>query len=360
MVNLMRTQFRTSESGQQFSVPSSRCYGATLRFSGHCAQLLFVLFLTASLPFKTAQAVGTPSGTNITNQATVTYSVGSANFVEHSNITTTRVAELLDVTTQWQDAAPITVNPGDTSSITTFIVTNTGNGNDSYSLDLISRLDGDDFDPDARGIYIDTDSNGIYNPGIDAHYIQGVNDPILDADQNVIVFLMNDIPINLADGSRGNTQLVATSSLGTGPPGMVFPGQGDFGIDAVFGNAGGDDSDIGVYLVSNIVIILTKSVIIIDPFGGNEPVPGATLLYTVLITAAGSGTASNVIVTDSIPQLTTYTPSTLFLNFILLTDEADGDAGDVGQTMPGVITVNLGDLTIPIQEQAITFKVTIN
>jgi uncharacterized repeat protein (TIGR01451 family) len=320
--------------------------------------VLFAAILVLSE--KSSMAVGTPSGTNIVNQATVTYNVGSSNFVVTSNVATTRVAELIDVNTQWQDAAPISVNPGDTARVTTFVVTNIGNGNDSYTLEGTSRLDGDDFDPTLRGIFLDTNGNGIYDPGVDARYIAGGNDPALDADQAIVIFVLNDIPTDLSDGNRGNTQLLATSSLGTGPPGTVLPGQGDFGLDAIFGSSGGDDSDIGVYLVSNIVITLVKSVAVSDMFGGNEPVPGATLSYTVIVMPTGSGTARQVVVTDPIPENTTYIPGTLTLNSIPLTDESDGDAGDVGQTTPGVVTVNLGDLTIPIQEQIITFNVTIN
>jgi uncharacterized repeat protein (TIGR01451 family) len=325
----------------------------------HIAALSLVA-ISAALPLNRIMAVGTPSGTNIVNQATVTYNVGSSNFVVNSNVTTNRVAELIDVNVQWQDAAPIPVNPGDTARVTTFVVTNIGNGNDSYALEGTSRLDGDDFDPTLRGIFLDSNGNGIYDPDTDIRYLQGVNDPLLDADRAVMVFVLNDIPSDPPDGAQGNTRLLATSSLGTGPPGMALPGQGDFGLDAIIGNSGGDDDGIGVYLVSNIAITLAKSVLVSDMFGGNEPVPGATLSYTIVVTVSGSGTAGHVVLTDSIPEYTTYIPGTLTLNSIPLTDEADGDAGDVGQTTPGVITVNLGDLTIPLQEQIITFNVNIN
>jgi hypothetical protein len=80
------------------------------------------LGLAIMLPTQTTWAVGTPTGTDITNQATASYNVGPTNFVELSNVTTTTVAELIDVSVVWQDAAPVTVNPGDTVQITTFLV----------------------------------------------------------------------------------------------------------------------------------------------------------------------------------------------------------------------------------------------
>jgi uncharacterized repeat protein (TIGR01451 family) len=325
-------------------------------------KVIILMLLAAILPVSHQYllAEGTPSGTTITSQATVTYKIGSSDFSVNSNIAVTRVVELLDVNTQWQDAAPKSVNPGDTAAVTTFVVTNAGNGNDSYFLDCINRLDDDDFDPTLRGIFLDTDGNGLYDPNIDVQYYRGANDPALNADQSIIIFVLNDIPGDLVDGSQGNTRLSATSSLGAGTPGTVFQGQGDFGLDAVLGISGGDDSDVGTYTVSNVSILLAKSVIVSDASGGNRPVTGATLSYTITVTASGSGSAASVVVTDSIPENTTFVAGTLSLNSIPLTDEADGDAGDVGQTTPGVVTVKLEDISVHSQEQIITFDVTIN
>jgi uncharacterized repeat protein (TIGR01451 family) len=318
------------------------------------------LGLAIMLPTQTTWAVGTPTGTDITNQATASYNVGPTNFVELSNVTTTTVAELIDVSVVWQDAAPVTVNPGDTVQITTFLVTNIGNGTDTYTLEGLSTLPGDDFNPTLNDLYFDTNGNGLYDPGIDAQYLPGVNEPTLDADQSIIVFSSNNIPSGVTDGDLGFTQVRAISSLGAGAPGTIFPGQGDFGTDAVLGNTGGDDSDIGIYVVSNVIMTIDKSVIITDPFGTNEPIPGAVLSYSIVVTAGGSGTAENVIITDPIPANTTYNPGTLTLNSTPLTDIVDGDAGDVGGTTPNTVTVNLGDLMAPAPIQTITFDVTIN
>lgn len=319
-----------------------------------------LLGIAVMFPARAVRAVGTPTGTDITNQATASYNVGPTNFVEVSNVTTTTVAELVDVSTVWQDAAPITVNPGDTVQITTFLVTNIGNGNDTYTLEGLSTLPGDDFNPTLNDLYFDTNGNGLYDPGIDAQYIPGINDPSLDADQSMIVFSSNNIPTGVTDGDLGFTQLRAITNLGAGPPGTIYPGQGDFGTDAVLGNSGGEDSDIGIYVVSNVIMTIDKTVIITDPFGTNEPIPGAVLSYSLVVTAGGSGTAQNVVITDPIPANTTYNPGTLTLNSTPLTDIVDGDAGDVGGTTPNTVTVNLGDLAAPAPIQTITFDVTIN
>jgi hypothetical protein len=52
-----------------------------------------------------SSAVGTPACTEITNRATAAYSIGTAVFVQESNVATTTVAHLIDVNVIWQDAA---------------------------------------------------------------------------------------------------------------------------------------------------------------------------------------------------------------------------------------------------------------
>lgn len=302
----------------------------------------------------------TPAGTLITNQATATYNVGPTIFTETSNITSTAVAELLDVSIVWQDATPITVRPGDTNQVITFLLTNTGNGNDSYTLTGLSTLGGDDFDPTLNDLYFDANGNGIFDLGIDIQYLPGVNEPVISADSSIVVFLLNNIPTILLDGDLGNTQLTATSQTGSGAPGTVIPNQGEGGTDAVVGSSGSTTDAIGTYVVSNVVVTITKSVAIVDPFGGTEPIPGAVMTYSLVITTSGTGTASNLVINDAIPANTTYVPGTLTLNAGPLTDGLDADAGDFSGTTANEVTVTIGDLAAPSAIQTITFDVIIN
>ena len=115
-------------------------------------------------------------------------------------------------------------------------------------------------------------------------------------------------------------------------------------------------------VVSSNDVSMNKTVLVLDPLGGNLPVRGATLRYTITVTAAGAGTAQNVVVSDPIPANTTYAAGTLRLNGVPLTDMADlpvPDAGDVGATTPNMVTVKLGNLTSASPVQTIVFDVTI-
>ncbi len=305
-------------------------------------------------------AQSTPACTDIVNQATATFTIGTEEFTRNSNATSTLVAQLLDVSVVWQDVASITVSPGDAGQVLTFLVTNTGNATDSFLLEGLSILPDDDFNPILRDLYLDSNGNGTYDPGADDLYIAGGHDPVLDAGESVAVFLLNGIPPDLDDGDEGESRLTATSNTGSGDPGTVILEATECDADAVVGTSGGSSSDTGTYIVSNVVVNVVKLAAVGDPFGGTEPIPGATIAYTITVSFSGSGTAEGVVITDLIPANTTYSAGTLALNGASLTDPVDGDAGDVGGTTPGVVTVSLGDMPAGSADQVIIFSVVIN
>ena len=330
-----------------------------------------ITFITYSLRFsllvlmglvlhKQVLAVGTSAGINISNTATVDYSIAGASDSTTSNTITFRVDEKLDVNVSWQDAANVGVATPDTNQVLTFLLTNTGNGTDSYALNVQNTLGGDQFDPAFVDIYLDANGNGNFNPGVDTLYIPGTNDPVLSADATQIIFVRNNIPAGLNASDLGNSQLTATSNTGSGPPGISFPNAGDNNTTAVVGTSGGDSSVIGTYEVTTTTVTLLKSVVISDPLGGNQPIPGATMSYSIDVTVTGPGTATGVVITDPLPANTTYIAGTLTLNATSLTDVVDADAGDVSGTTPNTVTVNLGDLTPASPIQTITFEVIIN
>jgi uncharacterized repeat protein (TIGR01451 family) len=111
--------------------------------------------------------------------------------------------------------------------------------------------------------------------------------------------------------------------------------------------------------ISALNVNLNKTVTILDQWGGTLPIPGATLRYTIMATTTGSGIANNVVISDTVPLNTTYIANTLRLNSAAVSDVVDADAGDVGGTTPGTVTVKLGNLTSASPTQTITFDVKI-
>jgi uncharacterized repeat protein (TIGR01451 family) len=307
-----------------------------------------------------AHAVGVPAGTSIDNTAQVTYQVGAVNATATSNTSSVMVAEILDVVVTLQTPS-VPVLAGATQRAMLFRVSNTGNGAETFRLQMTSVLGGDEFDPTAAApsIYFDSDASGDLSPG-DVPYTAGSNDPVLNADAFVNVLVINDIPGGVTDGNRGFSRLTATSRTGTGTPGTSFAGQGSSGTDAVIGTTGGDSEATGQYLVAGIAVNAVKSASVADQFGGTRPVPGARINYTIVVSASGTGTAAASVFNDDIPASTTYVPGTLRLNSVALSDAADADAGDFSTTPNARVRVQLGNLTQASGSQTIQFAVTIN
>lgn len=307
-----------------------------------------------------AVAAGTPAGTVIENTATVSFDLGGGPLSLDSNTTTITVVERLDVAVTLQSPQTL-VSAGETNTALLFTITNTGNGSESFQLAIDSLLTGDDFDPvpAVPAIYFDTDGSGDFNVG-DQAYNVGVNDPLLPADAAIDVFLVNDIPAGVTNGELGFSQLTATAATGTGTPGTEFAGQGDGGVDAIVGTSGAASSAVGEYFVSAVQISIVKTQAVTDPFGGNEPVPGANITYTIAVEVTSAGTATASVLADVIPTYTTYVPNSITLNATALSDATDADAGEFDSSGAPAIVVRLGDLTLADGVQTIAFQVTID
>jgi uncharacterized repeat protein (TIGR01451 family) len=94
-------------------------------------------------------------------------------------------------------------------------------------------------------------------------------------------------------------------------------------------------------------------------------VPGSVLTYTVTVTNAGNGNATNVVITDLIPQYTTYKPGSIKTgssvgSLVARTDASDGDGGryENGAVIAGAAG-NLSPLG-PGGTWVLEFQVTVN
>lgn len=313
------------------------------------------LAVALAAPALPAHAAGTVAGTQIANTATATYTGPGGPTTISSNTVTLRVDERLDVTVASADPGDVTVSPGATGRVLKFTLTNGGNGLEAFSLATVANLGGDDFDPTVTSIVLDTNGNGAYDAGVDTAYVAGSNDPLLQPDQALSVFVLSTIPGSATDGKRGRAELTATARTGTGTPGTTFAGQGTGGVDAVVGATTARSTGGGAYLVSAASLAFVKSAAAADPFGGTRSLPGAVITYSLNATVTGSGMLSGVQVADPIPAGTAYQAGTLTLDGSPLTDATDSDAGAV--TGSGV-AVTLGNLPAGAN-RLITFKVKI-
>ena len=304
-----------------------------------------------------ALAAGTPAGTNITNVATATYELpnGDETSVD-SNIVTLMVDELLDVSVAWGDPADVSTSAGGTAQRLKFTVTNGGNGAESFALATVANGGGDDFDPSVTSIVLDTNGNGAYDAGVDTVYSSGSNDPELDPDESITVFVLSTIPAGASDGHRGRIDLTAVAKTGSGAPGASFAGQGQGGGNAVVGATGADAEDDGYYRVAQASVVFVKSAAIADAFGGTAAAPGSTVTYTLAATVSGTGSLANLRVSDPVPAGTTYKAGSLTLEGAALTDAADADSGSF---TGAAVTVGLGNVAAGTT-RTITFQVRID
>ncbi len=332
-----------------------------------CTKLVLVCVLSFSIP---VLAAGTAANTTINNTATLAYDIAG---VPQTNITSPVasfvVDELIDLTLTWQDGAPVSVNSPDVNKALTFLLTNTGNGQEAFSLSRNNTLAGDNYNPNngtAGSIFLE--SNGI--PGLqigvggDTLYVPGVNDPNLAPDASQIIYVESDTPSGLGNGNTGNVQLSAASSTvgaAGAAAGTGLVGLGTGGVTAVVGTNQAQAQRIGSYIVSGLTVNVLKS----RTCSPAAPLPadscslaktGTLITYQLQVTLAGAGTATGLVITDPIPANLTYVPNSTTVGGSPRTDAIDADNV---QFSANTVSVNLGNPSAP-SAFTITFNATIN
>ncbi|MFM5916581.1 MAG: hypothetical protein ACKOOL_03495 [Novosphingobium sp.] len=327
----------------------------TKPLSSRVATRTFALVtLGAALAPGAAHATGVSAGTLIQNTASATYTSGASGGTVTSNTVSIKVDELLNVAVAGLTTTPAVA--GQTNAVLEYSITNTGNGPEAYKLTADPAVPGNAFDAVVQSIVVDTNGNGVYDPGVDQVLAPGANTPVIAADGSLKVFVIVSLPASATDGQTSQVKLTADAATGTGTPGTVFAGQGDGGGDAVVGSTGASSSANDNLIASLATISLAKSAVINDQFGGHQPVPGAVVTYTLTATVSGTGQAAGVHIIDAIPTGTTYEPGTLTLDTAALTDANDVDAG---QASASGVDVNLGTVNGG-STKTVTFNVKIN
>ena len=336
------------------------------RLYSHSLELLVLL----SLAFPNiVLAAGTTAGSTISNTATVSYNIGTIAMPHITSIAATfQVDELIQPIVTWQDASPVPVNSPGSDNALSFLLTNSGNGQETFGL---ARINGPAPVPAGNYFPLDGTSGSIFlenglqpgfqatGPNADTVYVTGVNDPSLVPDAGQIIYIVSDTPL-VANNIQGEVKLTATSltpgasaaGLGTG---LVGLGQG--GSSAVVGTPNAESAAIGSYITSALTVAIVKSVnSVVDPLGGMAVMPGSAMTYRIDVALAGTGTATNLVITDPLPPETNYVPGSIIVDGILKTDAADADNANFSVN---TVSVSLGDVAAPANI-VITFRATIN
>ena len=302
-----------------------------------------------------AHAVGTAAGTDITNTATVSYSVGSVTQTPvNSNTTTFEVDRKVDLTVNAVAPGSVSTAPGTANVAGVFDVANTGNGTDSFTL--ASSIQSGTFTPTNLRVFLD---NGGTPNAWDLGDTEITAPVTLTADQTIRYLLVSDVPLAATNGQNSVVRLTATTTS-TETAGADNPTQ----VDVVFADAGRDGIQFAnyTYNISAATLSVVKSAAIIsDPFNGTaanrKAIPGAVIEYSIVVTNSGAANATAVALSDNIPNNTTYVAGSMTLNAGVLTDAGSDDAGTFTGT---AVNVNAGTVNASGGSATVTFRVTIN
>lgn len=299
----------------------------------------------------------TPANSTVNNQAQVTYTQGGSSYTLWSNLSTFRVNEVIAHTLTALDIANVPASPSAISRVLSFRLTNTGNGNDTYSL-MNTLAGGSGFTPSPYAIYLDSNNSGAFDSA-DPLYSPGVNDPSLAAGQSIKVFVVADIPSTATLGQKATINLASSTKIIALPvaAGTIISGGGDGGTDAIIGSSQRTAS--GTFEIT-LALTLNKTAVVTDPSGGALPVTGAVVEYTITVSTSGPGTATGVVIADTVPAYTTYMPGTLTLQSAALSDSGGNDAGDFGARLANSVSIDLGNLDSSSGTRTIKFKVKID
>lgn len=353
------------------------------------------------------------AGSVIENVAVIDYSIagveGRPVKSDPSNIVVDRA---LSIVVQNDEIEVVDVFPGKENAVLRFTVSNLGNSTIDILLiaaNAVSYTDSDDetvlsdaeLDSTVFQVFVD-DGDGLYEPSSDTRqYIDNI-----PPDDSVLVFVVADIPNNYLVGDLSALNLIAQVAEPEGidelgeaivqddsgrvsPTGIFESGEETTATDTVsiskndnlntvldvfidgagllpedFSTAqtqdtafNGQHSDTAAFVSIALPLELIKSAEIIDPDGGTEPYEGATIRYSLTLRTLSG--ADNVVISDVVPEGTTYINGTLTLDGNTITDVGDADSGDFNETLDNAVYVDLGSVSAD-EIYRVNFDVLIN
>jgi len=285
--------------------------------------------LAIVLGASTAHAAGTLSGTAIDNHATVDYQVGGIPQTPVGSDTASFVVDSkIDLAVATLDGSPVLVTPGSFNRVQTFRVTNEGNTTRDFSLTAPNSATPafgeptEDFDADNVRIFVDSNGNGVYNSGVDvATFIDE-----LQPDSSVVVFVVADIDLSVANADVASYDLIAQAAVGGsgGSQGADVLTDDSASVDnpatvqTVFADGAGSadaandgrHSSKDCYKASSADLAVSKTAdVSADPVNGAsnpKAIPGATVDYNINVANSGAVSATNVVIVDAVPASTAF------------------------------------------------------
>ena len=232
-----------------------------------------------------AFAAAPAAGTNISN-------VASASYVD--NTSTTRTVTSNEVKTTVLQVASFTLvadrteiaNPNSQVALK-HTLTNTGNGADTFTLNLVN-VGGDDYDFSNIRIYADADGNGVADNNINL-IGQTVS---LNAGEAFNFVVVGTTSNTAADGALGKLNVTAVNVLSTTPAGGA--------------NAATTKTNVDTVKIANGPVVKVVKAASISTVKTTGTVAERTIEYTLTYQNIGNAVATNVQIEDVLPANVTY------------------------------------------------------
>lgn len=335
----------------------------------------------AMLGANPAYAVGTTSGTDITNNVSVSFDVGGVTQTAETDSDTFVVDRQINLTVAASDTSTTNVSPGQNDAVTTFIVTNTSNDSLDFSLAAsqgpATNGGTDNFDVTGLQVFVESGTTPGYQPGEDtATFINA-----LAADDNQIVYILGDVDAGQSTGDVSGVVLTAVAreddaaaTLGAALTNDSGSANGANTVETVFADTGADATEAAGddYTVSAADISVFKSSrVVSDPINGTtnpKAIPGAIVEYCISVANAPlSATATSVTISDTLPADTaaggvTFNAGSILIDGTVTTPGASqvcsgGTAG--GSFADPVVSGTLSDIAAN-SARALIFSVTVD
>ncbi|MCP4302207.1 MAG: hypothetical protein GY783_16600 [Gammaproteobacteria bacterium] len=282
--------------------------------------LRFSAVVTALLLGQQAMAVGTAADTDILNEVTVNYDVGSVGQTATDSVIF-KVDRRVDFTLLPVSTGDLEgVTPGESDAWVDFLLTNTSNATLDFLLAAPNTAPGDPVDGSGND---DADMSNI-RWGVSGDLVSGTNpDPTfppaagqfvdeLPPDEAIRIRVWADADGTMSLGEIAGVDLTATArEAGTSGvlDGVITYGGADDPdtVQSVAADADNDGVEVSVdgFIVEDAVISVAKDFTVIDEGLGTHLIPGALVQYTIAIENSGSAAATNVDISDDLnTQLT--------------------------------------------------------
>jgi uncharacterized repeat protein (TIGR01451 family) len=282
-----------------------------------CQRIFALLLLVLTIAASPAFAVGTPAGVVVTNQAFVDYQDANGNKKPraYSNVVTVTVIQVAAVSVQ--PAAASQSGIASTQVVFFVQIANPGNAPDTYNFTYTAASG---WTPTQIKFYTDVNHNHVYDPGIDTPLSPVTGNTYktgtVPSDGSTDLLMVVTVPDSAVDASSSTINLTATSLFNQ------------------------TVTAVGSYTTTVSSAVISA----VTTHTPQTPRPGDVLTYTVTLKNSGSAPATNVVLTNVIPNRTTYVPGTMTVNAVLKTDAKDADEADFNTTKANAVSYSLGTM----------------